>query len=257
MNVPEMTIALKAKYPPPQYAILFEVRNKTGYRRGGTQRYADAICMDLYPSKGLYLSGFEFKTSRQDLMNDLRHPDKHLEIAKLCNYWWLAVGDRKIIKEGEIPEAWGLMVPRGDNLIIKKQAPFREIETIPISFVASLLRSALRASPAEQEINAAVDRALKHERSERNRGAGYDVSRLTESRDTLLESIKEFEAASGLKISTFSPFNSEKLGEAVRFVLDGGLNGVSRKLEAVKKQADIISFIAGNSAIHIAEEKEK
>ncbi|HEX9973153.1 MAG TPA: hypothetical protein VGD14_13865, partial [bacterium] len=71
MNLSEIMIALKAKYPPPQYATLFEVRNQTGYGNG-TIRYADAIVFDLYPSSGMHMSGFEFKVSRQDLINELQ-----------------------------------------------------------------------------------------------------------------------------------------------------------------------------------------
>ncbi len=236
MNTPEIVVALKAKYPPPEYAILFEVRNATGFA-GPRERYADAICMNLYPSKGLHLSGFEFKTSRADLMNDLRNPDKHLEIAQHCNYWWLAVGDNKIIKDGELPESWGLMVPHGKNLNVKKQAPFREVDVMPIGFVASLLRSALRASPVEGEIQTEVERALKKERAYVKDHGAYELERVKKERGRLDETISRFEEASGVKLSSY---RADEIGEAVKFIMGGGLDGMDDRLARIKSTAEKI-----------------
>jgi hypothetical protein len=236
MIVAEMMVALKVKYPPPQYATLFEVRNQTGFA-GPTERYADAVCLDLYPSKGLFLSGFEFKTSRQDLMNDLQNPSKHLEIAQHCNYWWLAIGDQKIIKEGELPESWGLMVPRGKNLIIRKQAPFREVEAMPISFVASLLRSALRSSPVENEITMEIERALKNERSYVKKQVDYNLDEVKYQLEHLNETVEKFETASGVKLQRF---RAKQIGEAVKFVMAGGLDGMEERIAAIKTTAEKI-----------------
>lgn len=240
MNSSEIASALKAKYQPPQYALLFEVRNQTGYSRP-QQRYADAIVMDLYPSNGLHLSGFEFKTSRQDLMNDLSNPAKHQEIARHCNFWWLVVGDGKIIKEGEIPEKWGLMVPRGDHLIIKKHAPLQYVEVIPNYFVASLLRSALRASPAEKEIEVAVRKAIDLDRKNSKQNIEYQLRDNQKKIERLQGMVDEFEEKSGIKIEAWDAGRS---GEAVKFIKEGGLDGLNMRVLSIKKIADQISGMA-------------
>ena len=240
MNTPEIMLALKSKYPPPQYTLLFEVRNKTGYGIS-TTRYADAIVLDLYPSKGLYMSGFEFKTTRTDLINDLRNPSKHQEISKHCNFWWLVVGDRKIIKDGEIPEKWGLMVPRGKQLVIKKHAPLTETPDVPKYFMASLLRSALRVSPAEEEIRVAVDRAIQQERPTSKANIEYKVKSQRGEIDSLQRSITAFEEKSGMKIQTW---NVGRMGEAVKFVMEGGLKGLETRIRTIKRDSDQISKIA-------------
>ena len=242
MNSTEIVLALRAKYSPPQYALLFEVRNQTGYSRQIT-RYADAIVMDLYPSKGLYLSGFEFKSSRQDLMNDLKDPLKHKEIAKHCGYWWLVVGDSKIIKEGEVPEGWGLMVPRGQALIIKKHAPFREVETIPTFFIASLLRSALAASPGEAVIRAAVNKAIDHDRKSRASGLEYELESERKVIARLKETIATFKEKTGVSLDEW---NVGRAGDAVKFIMDGGLKGLESQMMNIKNTADRISQLAGS-----------
>lgn len=60
---------LRNRYSPPEYAFLPQVRNQTGYSR--QIRTADALVMSLYPSRGLYLSGFEIKINKSDLKNEI------------------------------------------------------------------------------------------------------------------------------------------------------------------------------------------
>lgn len=238
-----MAFALRAKYQLPQYALFFEVRNQTGYGKSAV-RYADAISMDLYPSKGLLINGFEFKLTRQDLMNDLKNPSKHEEIAKHCNFWWLVVGGAQIIKDWELPEKWGLMVPRGKQLIIKKHAPLQHVEVIPKYFMASLLRSALRTSPAEKEIELAVEKALLQDRKTSKDNIAYKVKSQQDEIDSLRRSITEFEEKSGMKIGRWS---AGRMGDAVKFVMEGGFKGLENRMLQIKNVADQISKIAQES----------
>jgi len=248
MNTGEIADALRVKYPPPEFSLLFEVRNQTGYSRG-TERYADAVCMSLYPHKGIYLSGFEFKVSRQDLMNELQHPEKHATIAKICNYWWLVLGDSKIIKDGELPESWGLMVPRGSNLIIKKHAPLKEVNEIPKHFIASLLRSALRASPAEAALKAAVRRAIDVERKSSIGKTDYEKDRLRNRLANLEQSIESFERTSGIKIDGY---NGPVVGETIRFLRDhGGIPGLRSRLNGIKSSLKAINHIIDSTVAEL------
>ena len=50
--------ALRLRYAQPEWAIMFEVANGTG---AAQRRYADAIAMNLFPSRGLCVHGFEVK----------------------------------------------------------------------------------------------------------------------------------------------------------------------------------------------------
>lgn len=119
MNTVEIESALRAKYAAPEYALIFEVRNGTGFARR-TARYADAIAMNLYPSRGLEIIGFEIKASRADWLRELKNPDKAEEIGKFCDRWYVVIGDKDIVKPGELPACWGLIVPRGNGLCVPR-----------------------------------------------------------------------------------------------------------------------------------------
>src|SRR4051812_4949848 len=102
----ETTARLLAMFCAPEYAILKEVAKGTGTNGG---RYADAVAMSLYPSRGLHLYGFEVKTSRADWLSELKSPRKAEDIACFCDFWYLVIGSNDIVKVGELPETWGLI----------------------------------------------------------------------------------------------------------------------------------------------------
>ena len=49
--------AMEERFQPPEFALFFEVGNGTGSNLRG---WADALTMNLYPSKGLAITGYEF-----------------------------------------------------------------------------------------------------------------------------------------------------------------------------------------------------
>ena len=72
--------ALAAKFKAPEYAFLTEVRNSVGF--SSKVRTADAMAMSLWPSRGLYMTGFEVKVSRADWKKELEQPEKAEELAQ-------------------------------------------------------------------------------------------------------------------------------------------------------------------------------
>ena len=88
------------------YAYLEQVRNQTGFT-DKRLRIADAITMGLYPSRGLYIEGYEVKVSRSDWLSELKQPEKADDIAGYCHYWWI-VAPKDIITVDEMPHDWGL-----------------------------------------------------------------------------------------------------------------------------------------------------
>src|SRR5438128_1984050 len=117
-NTAETTRKLAELFAAPEYALLYEVAKGTGSYGG---RYADAVAMSLYPSRGLYLSGFEVKTSRSDWLSEMKNPKKADDIGKYCDFWYLVVGSNSIVKPGELPLTWGLIEPFKDKLKITKR----------------------------------------------------------------------------------------------------------------------------------------
>jgi hypothetical protein len=81
---------LRERHPAPEWAIFFEVANGLGV---SDRRYADAVAMSLFPSRGLDVHGFEVKTARGDWLRELKNPKKADVIASYCDFWWLVIGD--------------------------------------------------------------------------------------------------------------------------------------------------------------------
>lgn len=218
--------ALSRRYPAPAFAFLTEVRNQTGFQK--QERTADAIVMSLYPSRGLTLHGFEIKASRSDWLKEMRSPDKAEAIQAYCDRWWLVVGAASIVQDSELPETWGLLVPSGNGLKVKVDAPKLEAKELDRSFVASILRVADRAS--EQDLEAARLLGVKQGRESE---ASYRRGGLKK----LKEAVATFEKASGVEISTW---NGERIGEAVKFVLAGKHLTLQRSLQSLRTQAQRI-----------------
>lgn len=157
MKAADVRGALARKFCAPEYALFFEVGDATG---GRARRWADAIAMGLWPSRGLALQGFEIKVSRGDWLSEMRQPAKAEAIARYCRYWWM-VTPPGIIKEGELPETWGHYEVQANGLRVVKVAPALE-DPAPISpaFLAALLR---RASETDRKFEQeALNKAIAH-----------------------------------------------------------------------------------------------
>lgn len=77
----------------------------------GAGSRCDAIYAGFTSSSGRILIGHELKTSRADWLNELKKPGKADAWADECHEWWLVVNDPNIVRDGELPAGWGLMVP--------------------------------------------------------------------------------------------------------------------------------------------------
>lgn len=218
LTTDDVRVLLSKRFNPPAWALLEEVRNKTGYR-GRTERYADAVAMSLYPSRGLYIHGIEIKVSRSDWMRELSDPTKSAPIQRYCDHWWVVVGDTSIVDLGELPPTWGLLVPdkRGTKLVTKVKAP--QLSPIPLdrAFLASMLRRAseqvTRATQGKQ--NDHYQRGLSEGRLQAENQKGYREHRAQQTLERMIGNLKEFEDASGIKIGRYS---GKEMGEAVRIV---------------------------------------
>lgn len=135
--------ALRELYPEPAYAFLEQVADATGARH---HRWADALVMGLWPSRGLGLTGIEVKVSRTDWLRELKDPAKAETIARFCDHWFVAVGNEDIVRDGELPENWGLLVPANTKarIAVKKAAGVLNPQPVTRDFLAAILRQASR-----------------------------------------------------------------------------------------------------------------
>lgn len=257
MNTPEIEQALRERFAPPEYVTIFSVRNGTGYARK-QERYADAITMGCYPSRGLHLIGFEIKASRTDWLKELKDPDKADGIARFCDLWYLVIGDSKIVQFGELPQAWGLIEPSkaGDKLIITKTPVQMQPAAVDRLFLASIMRSATQQSASATEIDMKVQAALKTAEEGHERKLKQYHGHLQERLAGLEKAIAEFGEKSGVD---FRPWNAGNIGRAVKVILDSGLvsshNGLSSLAATLKnmhehalKAADELKLVIDENA---------
>lgn len=221
----DVRAALREFYAAPTWAILFEVASETG---GTATRRADALAMSLWPSRGLEIHGFEIKVDRRDWQRELKAPKKAEEIARFCNRWWI-VASPNVVKLDELPAGWGLLLFEDGALRAVKDAPPQEPVQITRRFLASLLRSASEQSPAEKVVRAAVEKARKEERDIATTQVERARARAREDLVALQKVVSDFEAASGVHLSTYA--NGTRIGEAVRVVLDNGLEAHRSRIE--------------------------
>lgn len=212
--------ALRAQYPLPQYAVLYEVASGMGKTFGG---YFDAMVMSLFPSRGLDIHGFEIKTDRGDWLKELKDPAKADRIAKFCDFWWLLIGEEGIAKPEEVPNRWGLYVLDEKDKLKAVKRP-KKLKAVPPDreFVGAMLRRANEMAERERLRSAeAMDkddfvmktRAEIHK--ELKKDFADDLEMATLEHKSLKREVETFEEISGIKITKW---NGQRMGEAVRLV---------------------------------------
>ena len=128
-----------------RYVRAEHVRSTQTYQ---TMSIADFIAIDKYASQQS-LIGHEVKVSRADWLTELRHLSKAERIKRFCNRWYLLVSDAAIVRDGELPEGWGLMVKAGGRLHITTKAPKLTPEPLTLDFTAGLAAAIQRTAMRE------------------------------------------------------------------------------------------------------------
>ena len=228
--------ALSGKYPAPQFAFMEQVGNGTGYK---ASRWADALALSLWPSRGHDLSGFEIKCARNDWMNELKNPAKAEAIAVYCEYWWIVAGSKDIVKLEELPGPWGLMVLDGRGLKTIKPAEKRKAKPLDINIIAAMLRRATENSVPKSALDDMVANAVVGERERLTREHEYrnGDSAFKRANEELKERIRRFEAASGVKIDEW---NIEISASAFKTAINFERLNVAGKIAQLRHLAEAV-----------------
>lgn len=241
-----MILALREHFPAPEYALLPQVRNSTGF--SSTVRTADALVMGLWPSRGIYLHGIEVKVRRNDWVREKRNPAKADEIAKFCDFWWIAAGSEDIVLDGELPEDWGLLVPNASGKLRVAKSPVRRAEPVAISreFLAAVMRKTTEAAVVFTDVDAEIQKRVAAEveiEKERVRTNHlYETRRQSEYFETLKKNVEAFEAASGIRIDRYSDYFNTEIGNAVNALLQAGKD-LSIKRQFVEAERVMARFL--------------
>lgn len=124
-----------------EWATFGGLRTLTGYGRPGREAYLDGFALNCWPSSGFTRVAYEIKVARGDWLRELRDPGKRRPGLALSNEFWF-VAPHGVIQKGEVPEACGFLEADAGGLKTRKAAPHRDVEPLPLEFVASVLRAA-------------------------------------------------------------------------------------------------------------------
>lgn len=232
-----------------KYIPLTQVASSTG----GANNIADIMILGAWHSSGNLLEGFEVKVSRADWLNEVKNPTKCLPSKQYCHKWWLVIADAKMVKDGELPDDWGMMAVENGALKIIKKAPMLEPVPLAMDFVASLLRTDARESiPLDVHRDQLKDYKRDVEAEYKKRYAG------------LLHFVKELHKELGIELhedgsadrkghwySRVGSFEIQKLvanggwnltpaqlAAAIKIVLGRDMNTIKYRLESVAATAE-------------------
>ena len=229
LNTPHARAMLRARYPSPEWAFLEEVAPSTG---GGT-RYADAVAVGLWASRGHAVHGFEIKVSRSDWLRELKDPSKAEPVCRYCDFWWI-VAPKGVVKDGELPIKWGLLELRATNLTQIVAAPRLEPQPIGRAFFASLMRRGLEDLDrrAARQVSDAVIAAL----AEVRRQVDEEVRRRTQDLPAMEAKLAKFQEMTGLSLDRWTGPRIETVKLAQRLEHIGGYSDPATSLMAMADQ---------------------
>lgn len=244
MKTAEVKAALRRAYKPAEYALMWEVGNTTGH---SVRRHADAVIMNLWPSRGLLIEGFEIKVSRPDWRRELDHPEKAEAIARFCDHWWI-IAPEGIVQEQEVPALWGYKAVTEKGLIrTVKQAPKKEADAADRGFIAAMLRRSSEADSAE--IDAIVNRRVAEARESMKEETEREIARRTRRADDLVERVAKLKEAGIYPDAYFgvdSIIADYQLGKKMREVhaltgLEHIANNLDKAVGALREAAGVLS----------------
>lgn len=230
MKTPEVKSLLRARFCSPEWAIFFEVGDGTG---SSQRRWADAVAMNMWTSRGLEIHGFEIKVSRSDWLRELKDPAKSSPVQQYCDRWWI-VAPKDIIKPGELPPTWGHyeVTPGGVRQVVA--AP--KLDAIPTTraFMAAMLRRA--GGVDEDEVAAAVERARQKLEEQYSARVDREVQARSYKADAALEKLAEFERETGLSLKDYGAV--KEIADAIRFIRETGALSTWRGLTSIAADAE-------------------
>lgn len=230
---------LEAKYPKSEYALFPQVPDGTGSTK---RRTADAICMSLWPSRGLEVEGFEIKVSRPDWLKELNgDPSKAESWAKHCDRWWI-VAPAGIVKKDELPKTWGLLSFSDKGLRKTVPAPLNEsVVELSKAKIAGLFRAARQFFEGDCATTTEIEEAVKRGVEQGKQEGIYRQNQISRELKQLKEDVRNFEEKSGVQINRWAgsnigeSFRKFREQEAIESRVKSSANRLLREIPAIKE----------------------
>lgn len=242
---------LRARYKEDKgWAFVSHVGDTTGFDKSRT---ADGVAMHTWPSRKYETLGFEVKVSRSDWTRELGKPAKAESVQRYCHQWFLVVPDAAIVKPGELPLGWGLLVVRAKKdgelwrfELAEEVKAERRVAVTPKDdgFLAALLRAHLKHSPGVDELKEHFQKGhtVGYESGKQHQAG--EVRRQKERNDHLTQTIHEFEEKSGINLLQW---RYGDVGEAVKLLTSVDFVQAEKKLAALGETAQAIATAASQA----------
>ncbi len=229
---------LRKRYTHPEWALCFEVANATG---AGARRYADAVAMNLFPSRGLSLHGFEIKTSKSDFRSEIDNPEKSVPVQQYCDYWWI-VAPAHAVDESLLPETWGWLRVDGTKLVQVKAAPYLEAKPVTREFMAALVRRANEVDASE--VNKLVHDKVQELRAEDEKSFNRRLAERSRRGDEAIQALEDLRKRIGSD-DGWRSLDNAAVARAVKLVQNAGVlgtyGGIQELERSVRRAADQIA----------------
>lgn len=249
--------ALAGLFEWPAFVILPGVSNGTGNNR---TRTIDALVMGVWQSRGTRLAGVEIKVHRGDFRRELKDPAKAEAFFPFLDQFWLAVGDESIVRDGELPDDWGLLVPNrtGTAMKVAKAAPVHKGKPPTRTFLAAILRRAgehIRSDELRKAIRAEVE--AEHDGElERLREVERTFER-TRSAQKHAELIARFAERSGVYLDTWNIDALDRAADVVKAIGLGSYTSVIKHLRHEMEGAKRLAARVNEDADEVLAELSK
>lgn len=241
--------AMSDRWSDPEWAIMWEVGQGTGANAG---RFADAVMMSLWPSRGLELHGVEIKVSRSDWKREAKDPSKAEAIAQYCDRWWIHTPQNVVDDLSDLPPAWGLREWTGKKWMTLREAEKTEAQPIPRTFLAAMLRRAdgsMRGMIQQAKESAQTELSEERERNQQQyqKQVKREVDRRLQKYTNLQQKVDEFEAAFGQEVATGWGTDFSRLGSAAKLLCDAKnkFNTANVMAQKLRLAADAIDDVLG------------
>jgi len=175
--------------------------------------------------------GFEVKASRSDWLNELKNGQKADDLAKYCDYWYLVVGDKDFVKEGELPKTWGLIAPSGSGMSVIVEAKELNADPIDHLFLAALFRNISDKMIPEDIFKSRVKGAVDHQ-----------IKFYKDENEKYKKILQVLDDVSGIRIDTWTA--DEKLyeiGKSIKLVYTGKHKKVGEYLKKLREKSENIT----------------
>jgi len=223
----DIVTGMAKRFAAPEWAMFFNVANGTGWQG---KRYADAIGMSLFPSRGLELHGYEIKVSKSDYRREAEQPLKAETIAAYCDRWWV-VTPPGLLDGENLPMNWGWLAYDGRAFFTKQKAAKLEAKTMDRSMLAALLRRAHES--AEGRVGVLVEKKTASVEAEIKRRVEDQLKYRTRDYETLKSAVEAFEKGAGIQIKDW---RGEDIGRAVAAVEATGITSTYARTADLSKR---------------------